>query len=64
MEENLENVKEKLRKYGQEHLLLKYHDMDENDQEELLNEINSIDFDLMKKLYQKAIERFRFSSVY
>ncbi len=56
MEENLENVKEKLKKYGQEHLLLKYHDMDENTQEELLNQINSIDFELMQKLYQKAIE--------
>ena len=56
MEENLENVKEKLRKYGQEHLLLKYHDMDENTQEELLNEINNIDFDLMQKLYSDAIK--------
>ena len=56
MEENLENVKEKLKKYGQEHLLLKYHDMDENTQEELLNEINNIDFDLMNRLYSEAVK--------
>ena len=54
MKEELEKVKKLLKKYGQEHLLLKYDEMDEEDQRELLIQINEIDFDLMKELYEKA----------
>ena len=54
MEEDIQNLKKKLKKYGQEHLLLKYHEMDENRQEELLEEINNIDFELLKELYEKT----------
>ncbi len=54
MKEELEKVKEKLKKYGQEHLLLKYDEMNDEQKEELLDQIDSIDFDLMKELYEKA----------
>ena len=54
MEERLDKIKKALKKYGQEHLLLKYEEMDKVNKEELLNQIENIDFDLMKELYEKA----------
>ncbi len=54
MDEKLEKIKKKLKKYGQEHLLQKYDEMDAKLQEELLEQIENIDFDLMQKLYEKA----------
>ena len=54
MKTELKNIKQILKQYGQEHLLLKYDEMDENGKSELLNQINNIDFDLMKDLYEKA----------
>ena len=60
MKEELEKVKKLLKKYGQEHLLLKYDEMDEEDQRELLIQINEIDFDLMNELYEKALSRMNY----
>lgn len=54
MDEKLEKIKKKLKKYGQEHLLQKYDEMEPQLQEELLEQIENIDFDLMKELYEKA----------
>ena len=54
MKDELENVKKNLKKYGQEHLLLKYDEMDDDHKKELLNQIETIDFDLMKNLYENA----------
>ena len=54
MNEKLEKTKKLLQKYGQEHLLLKYDEMNDEQKEELLNQINEIDFDLMQRLYEKA----------
>ena len=54
MDEKLEKIKKNLKKYGQEHLLQKYDQMDEKTREELLEQIENIDFDLMKDLYEKA----------
>ena len=54
MNEELDKVKQILKQYGQEHLLLKYDQMDEEGKEELLNQIENIDFDLMKNLYEQA----------
>ena len=54
MGKELENVKKVLKEYGQEHLLLKYDEMDEHDQRALLDQIEDIDFDLMKQLYDQA----------
>ena len=54
MEKELEDIKKILKKYGQEHLLLKYDEMDDKEKEELLEQIKTIDFELMKNLYEKA----------
>ncbi len=54
MDERLENIKKVLKEHNQEHLLLKYNELDDEHKEELLNQIESIDFDLMEKLYEKA----------
>lgn len=54
MNERLENIKKTLKKYNQEHLLVCYEKMNDAQKEELLNQIEGIDFDLMKELYQVA----------
>ena len=54
MNEKLEKIKKVLKKYGQEHLLLKYDSLDDEHKEELLDQIEEIDFDLMNNLYEKA----------
>ena len=47
----LEEIKMKLVSYGQEHLLTFYNELNEQEQNELLNQIDSIDFELVSKLY-------------
>ena len=54
MDEKLEKIEKKLKKYGQEHLLQKYNEMDEAQRKELINQIENIDFDLMQELYENA----------
>ena len=54
MNEELKKVKEKLKKYHQEHLLMKYDEKSEEEQKELLRQIENIDFDLMNELYEQA----------
>ena len=54
MEEELEEIKSVLKKYDQEHLLLKYNEKSDEEKKELLSEIKSIDFDLIKKLYEQS----------
>ena len=54
MEERLEKIKQNLKKYGQEHLLNHYEELDDNKKEELLKEIESIDFELIKSLYENT----------
>lgn len=56
MEEELEKVKKVLKKYNQEHLLLKYDEMNDEQKEELLNQIKDIDFELMERLYKNTKE--------
>lgn len=50
----LDEIKKKLKKYGQEHLLLFYNRMDETQKEHLLEQIENIDFDLMNELYEST----------
>ena len=50
----LDEVKSMLKKYGQEHLLLFYDKMNDSQKEKLLNQIENIDFDLMKELYEST----------
>ena len=56
MDKKLEEIKKKLKKYNQEHLLQKYEEMNDDQKAELINQIENIDFELMKKLYQKTQE--------
>lgn len=43
---------EKLKNYNQEHLLNFYNELNDSEKEDLLNQINKIDFGLMKELYE------------
>ncbi len=54
MNSKLEEIKKKLKKYGQEHLLLFYDKMNKEQKEKLLEQIESIDFDLMEELYENT----------
>ena len=56
MDKKLEEIKKKLKKYDQEHLLQKYEEMNEEQKVELINQIENIDFELMKNLYKKTQE--------
>lgn len=51
MNNKLEEVKAMLKKYGQEHLLNGYDRLDEKKKKELLDQIQTIDFELVKSLY-------------
>ena len=51
MEEEIEDIKKKLKKYSQEHLLNNFENLSEEKQKRLLEQIENIDFDLIKKLY-------------
>ena len=54
MNYNIEETKRKLKKYNQEHLLNFYNSLDDKKKEELLKQINSIDFELIANLYNKT----------
>ena len=54
MQYNIEEIKHKLKKYGQEHLLIFYDKLDENKQNELLKQIDEIDFDLINNIYSRT----------
>ena len=54
MQYNIEEIKHKLKKYGQEHLLIFYDKLDEKKQNELLRQIDEIDFDLVNSIYSRT----------
>lgn len=54
MDENLAEIKETLKKYGQEHLLNGYDQLDEKTQKKLLEQIKNTDFALIKSLYENT----------
>ena len=54
MEHNIEEIKRTLKKYGQEHLLNFYETLDERKQDQLLTQIENIDFELINSLYNKT----------
>lgn len=56
MEVKLEEIRFVLKKYGQEHLLNHYEKLDEVHQKKLLEEIEGIDFELIKSLYEHTKE--------
>ena len=49
MDTRLEEIKATLKKYGQEHLLNHYDKLDDKKKEELLKQIQEIDFELVNK---------------
>ena len=53
MSDRLDEIKKKLEKYNQKHLLMFYDKMSEEEKKELLNKIENIDFELMQDLYKK-----------
>ena len=57
MEEKLKKVKEIIKKYNQEHLLVMYEKLEDTKKEKLLNQILEIDFDLTEKLYKSTLEK-------
>ena len=57
MDTELEEVKDILKKYGQEHLLNHYNDLDEKKKGILLEQIIKIDFELVSKLYDSTKEQ-------
>ena len=54
MNEKLEKARELVKKYNQEHLLKFYDKLSKDKKEELLDQILSIDFELMNSLYKQA----------
>ena len=60
---NLEEAKAKLEKYGQEHLMLSYERLDNEGKEKLLNQIENIDFEQCKELYELTKVEKKFEDV-
>ena len=56
MEYNIEEIKHKLKKYGQEHLLNFYDSLAERKKEKLLEQLDRIDYELINSLYEKTKE--------
>ena len=54
MDNTLEEIKYILKKYNQEHLLNGYDKLEENKRKELLEQISSIDFELIHSLYNNT----------
>ncbi len=54
MEEKLGEIKAILKKYSQEHLLNNYDNLDDVHKGKLLEQINEIDFELAKSLYEST----------
>lgn len=59
MEKNLNEIKFILKKYDQEHLLNGYEQLDENKKKILLDQISTIDFELIKSLYNNTKEEIK-----
>lgn len=51
MIKDLEEIKFELKKYGQEHLLNNYENLDENKKKTLVNQLSNIDYELINNLY-------------
>ena len=60
---SLEEVKEKLKKYGQEHLLLSYERLNDAGKEKLLEQIENINFEECKELFELTKQTKKFDDV-
>ena len=57
------NLRKKLKEFGQEHLLLYYDKMSATEKKQLLDQIENIDFDLMKNLYESTTKPLDLTNV-
>lgn len=62
MEEKLLATKEILKKYGQEHLLSNYEKLSNEEKNRLLNDILTIDFGEISKLYEQTKHKIKFEN--
>ena len=60
MKDRLTEIKKNLENFKQEHLLMFYDKMNEEEQNQLLDKIEQIDFPLMENLYQNANKKADF----
>jgi len=63
MHEKLEEIKAILKKYKQEHLLNSYENMNNEDKEKLLEQLESIDYELINSLYNNIKKEEKFSNI-
>lgn len=54
MDEKKEEIQSVLKKYGQEHLLNHYEKLDDKHKEELIKQIEALDFELINSLYKNT----------
>ncbi len=59
----LSNLRKKLEEFGQEHLLLFYDKMNENQKKQLIEQIENIDLNLMKELYESTTKPLDLTNV-
>ncbi len=57
-----QEVKNTLKKYHQEHLLVNYNNMSDKEKEKLLSQISEINFELIKDIYNKTKETITFEN--
>lgn len=57
MDVQLEEIKDILKKYNQEHLLINYENLEEKKKKELLQQIKNIDFELVNSLYNSTKQK-------
>ena len=62
MEQEIEEIKWKLKKYNQEHLLNSYEELPENKQKELIDQLKEIDFELIDNLYRNTTKEVDLSN--
>ena len=61
MDEKMESIRRTLKKYSQEHLLNGFEKLDANKQQELLEQIETTDFELINSLYNHTREDLKIS---
>ena len=62
MENKLQEAKNILKKYNQEHLLFQYENLSKEKKEYLLNQILNINFELINKLYKETKQETKFEN--
>lgn len=61
MEDDFGKLKSRLEKTGQEHILNFWNELEEDEKNKLKNQIENIDFDQIRKLYENSLKNQPFS---